>query len=502
MKFNQISKFFLLGGLIAVSIAACTDLKVKEADSVVITTTGGMLDADAGAILASSYNDLGTYTDQANIYALYEQVTDEMIPPTRGVDWGDNGVWRTLHAHTWDATHSWVLNSWNDLNSRVFTCTQGLAATKPAPTPLQTAELKFLRAFNMYHVMDLFGKVPFRNVGEDASVNPRVNTRSEAFDFIEKDILDALPLLPAGGPATDNSKATKAAANTLLARLYLNKAVYKSTDPGSGTFTFDAADMQKVIDACDQVTTAGFDLDADYFNNFTANGASEKIFTSPSGSPQNRYFMTLHYSQNPSGWNGFTTLADFYGKFADGDQRKGQAAKKDGSDFSGIGKGFLVGAQFKDNGEVLIDSRSQKPLSFTSDVPLSGAATEKGIRAIKYHPADKGKYILFRYGDVVTMKAEAQMRKNDVGALATINALRAKRGATALGALTANDMLDERGREMYWEGVRRIDLIRFGKFADTWSEKSVTEKFRALYPIPQRALDSNPNLEQNEGYPK
>ncbi len=61
-------------------------------------------------------------------------------------------------------------------------------------------------------------------------------------------------------------------------------------------------------------------------------------------------------------------------------------------------------------------------------------------------------------------------------------------------------MLDERGRELYWEGIRRTDQVRFGTCDDTWDEKTVTESFRVLFPIPQQALDSNPNLKQNEGY--
>lgn len=499
MKFNTFFNKSLLVFLAIAAFSACTDLEVEELDSLVSEDTGGAPKpaGTAADLLVASYKNLGTFTDQANIYALYEQTTDEMLPPTRGVDWGDNGVWRTLHAHTWDATHSWVLNSWNQLNERAFKCNEILAAS---PTPAQAAEAKFLRAFYTYHVMDLFGQVPFREFGEGVNVNPKVLSRSEAFDFIVKDLTDALPALPVGAPAAENSTATQAAAYTLLARLYLNKAVYKSANP-AGPYTFDKADMDKVIEYCDKVTAAGFDLEDDYFANFSTSAAKEVIFTSPEGTPQNRWFMTLHYNQDPSGWNGFTTLAEFYDKFADGDQRKGRPAKKDGTKFSGIGHGFLIGQQYNADGSILKDTRSQQPLSFTRDVPLAGAATEKGIRAIKYHPATAGKYILFRYGDVVTMKAEAQLRAgNNAGALATVNALRAKRNATPLTAIDEKSMLDERGREMYWEGVRRIDQVRFGTFDDTWSEKSVTESFRVLFCIPQQALDSNPNLKQNEGY--
>jgi len=497
---NRVSKF-LIGTLsLSIVVSACTDLQTKEVDSIVQSSDGGAGTIDPTDGLVSAYKDLGAFTDQANIYSLFEHTTDEMIPPTRGVDWSDNGVWRSLYTHTWDPTHSYILGAWNQLNQRAFKCNQILGSS---PTPEQAAQAKFLRAFHMWHVMDLFGQVPYREYNEGVSVNPKVLTRSEAFDFIVKDLEEAIPNLDNTGPKATNSKATQAAAYALLARLYLNKAIYKSATP-EGPYDFQAADMNKVIEYCDLVTDAGYALESEYFKNFSKTAASEVIFTTAEGTPQNRWFMTLHYNQNPSGWNGFTTLADFYNKFEDGDERKGIAASPDGSNFSAIGKGFLIGNQFKDDGSPLIDTRTQRQLSFTTDVPLSGAATDKGIRVIKYHPADNGQYILLRYADVYLMKAEAVMRggtdPDGNSALQLVNTLRAARGASALGALTDADMLDERGRELYWEGIRRVDMVRFGTFNTTWSEKSNTENFRVLFPIPQQALDSNPNLQPNPGY--
>jgi len=179
-------------------IPACTDLKVNEVDSIVEENTGGgFVAGNPTDLLASAYNDLGSYTDQANIYALLEQPSDEMIPPTRGVDWGDNGVWRLLHTQSWDATHSQVLGVWNQLNSFAYKCNEILASN---PSPQQAAEAKFLRALNMYYVMDFYGQVPFREVTEGVDVDPRVLSRSEAFDFIVKDLTDALSGLPDDGP--------------------------------------------------------------------------------------------------------------------------------------------------------------------------------------------------------------------------------------------------------------------------------------------------------------
>nr|WP_256437259.1 RagB/SusD family nutrient uptake outer membrane protein [Flavobacterium sp. CS20] len=110
-------------------------------------------------------------------------------------------------------------------------------------------------------------------------------------------------------------------------------------------------------------------------------------------------------------------------------------------------------------------------------------------------------YALIRYAEVLLTKAEALFRLGQEGeALQIINDIRTSRGASTLSALTEDDIIDERGRELWWEGHRRTDLIRFGKFLDSWNEKSASEPFRVLFPIPERTVANNPNLTQNPGY--
>lgn len=505
MSYHKFLKGFVLLMGMGVIYMSCTDLEVDELESVVTETETGEFTGDAGSLLESAYNQLGAYAEQTDMYALQVHTSDEMIPPTRGTDWGDNGVWRLLHSHNWDPAHQYVLGAWNVLNSRVFQSNLVLAADAPAPSAQQAAEAKFLRAYNMWYVMDLFGQAPFREVNEGADVDPRVLTRQEAVDFILNDLEEALPDLPSLPPSATNSQASKASAATMLARVYLNRGVYSAevNEQGALNPTFDPADMARVIEYADLVEAEGYSLEENFYNNFTVNAQNEIIFVNPEGAgdPQNRYFMTLHYDQNPSGWNGFTTLADFYAKFEDNDIRKGIEATPDGTDFSGLGRGFLEGVQLDDNGEVITNSRNNRPLAFEADVPLIGADTDDGIRAIKYHPADKGRYIQLRYADVYLMKVEALFRSGNTGeALTLVNELRANRGASPLASLDEATLLDERGRELYWEGIRRVDQIRFGTFDDIWHEKTNTEPFRVLYPIPQQALDSNPNLVQNPGY--
>jgi hypothetical protein len=248
----------VFAGLSLASVTSCTDLEVKEIDSIKRVSTGsGYTPGNPTQLLESAYKSLSTFNGQDNIYALGEHTTAEMIPPTRGVDWGDNGVWRTLDQHTWDATHSWNQNAWNGLHSNVFKCNEILAAS---PSPLQAAEAKFIRALFMYHAMDFWGQVPFRLVTEGVNDNPKVYTRSEAFDFIVKDLTEALPALPSFGPAGATGKASKAAANFLLAKLHLNKAVYKGAP--ALTYTFDNADMAKVVSYVDAIAADGFTFDS------------------------------------------------------------------------------------------------------------------------------------------------------------------------------------------------------------------------------------------------
>ncbi|GAA5224768.1 RagB/SusD family nutrient uptake outer membrane protein [Membranihabitans marinus] len=483
-------------------IYSCTDLNVSEEDSIVLEELGGgSVTGDPTALLSSVYGRLyHIFQEHTRVFCLQEHTSDELIAPTRGTDWGDNGIWRVLHAHSWDATHQYNRETWNEINSQVYNCNQILAFN---PSAQEKSETLFLRSWLRYHVIDLWGQLPNREITDGVDVNPIVYNRSDAFDLIEADLLEAIPNLPNGIPGSMRPKATKAAAYALLAKLYLNKAVYKASNP-EGPYTFEASDMNKVVEYCDLIRDMGYSLSDNYFDVFSALNNEEIILTTQqNGTPSNRWNMTLHYGQNPSGWNGFTTLSDFYNSFDAADQRIGSPALKDGSEFSGVGRGFQVGPQFKEDGSVLIDNRTQIQLNFTPEVPLLGATTANGIRVIKYHPSDAGEYILLRYGDVHLMKVEAIHRgasNGDASALDLINELRTLRGEDELSTLSDEEILAERGRELYWENWRRSDQIRFGTFSNQWQEKTNEDKYRVLFPIPQQALDSNPNFVQNAGY--
>lgn len=498
---------------IAMFAIGCTDLAVEETDSLVVETDEGFLGLDPADALNASYGDLRSFgTTQADVYALAEVTSDELLVPTRGVDWGDNGTWRALHLQNWTPTHNFILNAWNQLNGNVFRTNQALHE-KTNPNAQQAAEAKFLRAFNMYWILDFWGQAPFREADEGVEVTPRVFNAQQTFDFIIKDLTEALPVLPALGPGAANAlQANKANANFLLAKMYLNKHIFL------GTGTAAEADMQKVVEHVDAITALGFDIKDEYFDIFNRNERDNnpELILWTTAAPAWRIWHGLHYNQKSptnmgGGWNGFSTTSEFYSLF-EGDpgvngnlEENNQEERRGFVRKDGIGYGFLIGQQYGLDGEALQD-RSSTPLVYTPDFPngLTGNNEKNGIRIIKYHPdvtTWEGYYILMRYSDAHLMKAEALARMGDMpAALALVNELRALREATPLATLELNDILDERGRELYIEGWRRNDQIRFGTFTEAHELKPATEEFRRLFPIPATALTTNPDLVQNEGY--
>jgi hypothetical protein len=187
----------------------------------------------------------------------------------------------------------------------------------------------------------------------------------------------------------------------------------------------------------------------------------------------------------------------------------------------------MIGQQYDQNGAALQDRKSH-PLAFdptiAPDMKETGTNLEvTGIRVEKYPPdlsAGAGTYegpsgndvVIFRYSDVALMVAEAKLRasaSDAAGALTIVNNLRAARNAAALPSLSLvnasniydpNTLLCERGREMYWESVRRTDLIRFGVYGVTWQYKPSDSPTYLVFPVPNQSLAANPNLKQNPGY--
>ncbi len=521
MKKTIINKYLpLLLGTALFGGVSCTklDVKLKAPLSISPSSGGG---APAPSSLSKVYEQLNQLIGQGNFFAMQEHTTDELMGPTRGTDWDDFGTWRKLHLHTWDGSHNQINDTWNGLNGALFQTTL-LAETASGQTQ---AEAKFLRAYFSYIVCDLFGQVQHRPATAAIADLPSVYTRSAAIDFIISELESVIPTLPAFTVANRN-KASKEAAQFLLAKAYLNKAVFKQTEASpAGPFTFAPADMNKVISLTNTIAAnPALSIDDNYWDNFKwDNGAqsSENIFVRRNSDGINVVWascMGNHYTMTPDGWNGFTTLADFYNSFETGDIRKSYDLPGFTS-LSGRPAGFLIGQQKgptnKTIGNPIVDlkDRSGNPLIFTPNVSLFFSTESKGIRTNKFplNPAEMNgggwgsanEFPFFRFADVRLMKAEAILRGGTDAEtpLMIVNSIRSKRTVGAMASVTLTSLLAERGRELYLEAWRRNDLIRFGKFNDPVGERpSASAPTKVVFPIPNIALSSNPNLKQNAGY--
>jgi hypothetical protein len=416
----------------------------------------------------------------------------------------------------------------------------------------------------LYHLLDFFGQYPFRNPGDNLLNAPQVYSGDSAVQFIISELTAVLPDLPAGGQA-NMGIANADACRMLLMKCYLNRGTFLNRSAP----TFDDADMQQVITLGNAVINSGtYKYLNEYFDNFSiGNDTSKEVIwaypnhtgvSAGNSGINGRWFSTLHYNQytpdNPNaGWNGFSTVADFYNSFGVStplhastaspwsdtliDKRLGRRFYKGVTDASGQRPGLMIGQQYNEDTAkthavlgVPLKDRKGNPLSFDPNIAANmievGANLEvTGIRVEKYPPdlstgqasynGPSGNWlVLFRYSDVVLMVAEAETRLAKSAtltpeALTLVNDLRKARGAATVTSMplvntgNVNDsktLLAERGRELYWESMRRTDLIRFGMFLKPWAYKTSDDEKNLVFPVPNQALAANPNLTQNPGY--
>lgn len=505
-------KLHVLLSLLVLSLFVVTCTNLDETPYSAVTPDNFyQTEAELVSAVMPVYASLRDYGWEGYMF-LQEHSSDEIFVPQRGGDWGDGGIWREVHEHKWTPTHGFVGDAW----VRAF---RGIAransllenmAKSPSQSPLKpvfTAEVRVLRAFYYWWLCDLYGGVPVVTAATvDPKNPPKQNTRQEVYDFIVKEITEALPSLEVSHSASNFGRVTKGAANALLATVYLNAQVYTGT-----------AKWTECIAACDAVINSGqYDLLSTYADVFRlANegpGNKENIWVvghKPlDGVGFFRFMATLHYNQLPQNpWNGFSVLADFYNKYDTTDAR---------FDHMLVGPQFVLGGP--NAGQPALD-RNGNRLDFTVGSPLVGATESNGVRILKWSldPAQNGgnagnDLAIFRYSHVLLMKAEALNELNGPNAqsIALINQVRARcfepDKPIALANFATKEALrlrifDERGFEFLWENFRRQDLIRVGKFLEPWTLKAASDgPHRVLFPIPQGQLDANPNLKQNPGY--
>ena len=536
-------------------LSACTDLEEEVLDSAL---GEGLLSEPQAAqgILAPVYANLdGLFNNQEQYFLLQEVTTDEAIVPFRGgTDWFNGGRLIEMHQHTWTPDHNNIRGVWASLVQGVaksVIAETTLANLESSSSELYIAEARGMGAFYNSLLLDLYGVAFDKGPQDEPGTLSTVLRGQEAIDFIVSELDDIESVLEDHG-TLGSSRFTKAAAWGIKAKLLLNKAVY--TDRYSPSFDFAQSDMQAVIALCDQIMGSGFyDLErSDYFAIFNVDNHNhpEHILSLDQrleANGTNRFgWFTLSRNTHGSvqfpasvGTDGASTTSDFYHTWDDNqsDPRFFQDNLPESgtimdNEFS-LDRGFLQGQQYgivlnesgatfkRDaSGNLLIEmlintAKTGEPVNYSIDVDFeNNTGHSDGVRVHKYEfdpMSQDGKaqsrvdIPLIRLGDILLIRAEAKLRSNDTpGALADVNELRSARGASLLTSIDLDQLYNERGFELYWEMHRRTDMIRFGKFGDTWTSKTSDDVNRRLFPIPQSAIDAASGtpgyLEQNEGY--
>lgn len=436
--------------------------------------------------------------DEGWWYLAQEMTSDEMCGPTRDADWDDGGKWRVMHQHNWSNDVEGVNNMWGRLYEGITTTNQILdrlkALTQSEDIRTKIAEVEVMRSFYYYLLMDNFGDVPYLTTTIDVPEKPFKVRKEVVFDSLVNTVERNLLMLQ---NVDKKYLATRPMAFALLAKLYLNAEVYTGNPHWEEAGAF-----------CDSIISGGlYSLDTDPSGPFNTNNENnqEIIFSIPYDEDDFQGFRihmrTLHYQSNLTydmnvgPWNGFAALESHYNSYEDGDLRKDNW--------------FLVGQQYDSDGNPIIDAVAEEPLVFTPEIPairMTSANTPaeirmSGARIVKYEVAMGAKenlsndFVVFRLTDIWLMKAETEIRLTGTGAGDDwINDIRDRAGVELWSGVDLDDLLDERGREMFAEGHRRQDLIRFGEFTDAWWEKPASDPSRRTFPIPKWATDANENL--------
>lgn len=494
--------------------------------------------------VATLYNYIGGSSDSQGLQGTYRGVydfntftTDEAIIPTRGGDWFDGGFWQDLYLHKWRTYDEALYATWLYLYKAVGQCNfslEKLDAYGPSllsdhELQASKAEVRALRAMFYYYLMDMFGRVPL-SLSSDLKALTQPE-RSVTYRFIVGELQACAPLLTARMSQHEGyyyGKFNQGAAYFLLAKLALNAEVYADDDWTDGRrpdgkdifFEVDGQRLnawQTALAYCRKVEALGYRLEPDYTANFSITNevSAENIFTIPMDKTlYTNVFKNLFRSRHYSHGSAVGTLSE-----------NGSCATVSAVQTYGYGTPD-EDARFRLNcfaDEVYVDGASvalqsgeplvYQPLEVRLD--LTGSPYEKtaGARMNKYE-IDRTAYsdgqlqsndiVLFRYADVVLMAAEAKVRNGEDGT-AELHQIRSRVGMPDRPATLAN-LLDERLMELMWEGWRRQDLVRFGRFHQAYDLRPQLDDeasaYTTVFPIPARVLSLNKQLRQNPGYEK
>jgi hypothetical protein len=455
--------------------------------------------------------DEGTTSFMRTYWSIQEITTDECISA-----WGDPGLIE-LHGHNWSERNDYIKLLYQRVFINIAYCNEYIREVPPRigglPEAMQgevsryVAEARFLRAYFYYVALDLWGNVPFTTEADaPGAFLPRQISRAELFTYVESELEDIIPSL-AEPKTNEYARADQAAAWTLLAKLYLNAQVF-----------IGAPKYTECLEYCNKIIASGkYGLHDNYRELFLADNhqyRDEIIFPIAEDGNYGRNYggvtFIIHAAVGGSmnaandfgipsgGWSGSRFTNTFVNKFTD---LSGDTDSR---------------AMFHTAGQTL---EINTPTLFTEGY-LSTKwrnITSGGARGQNETFVDTD-FTLFRLADVYLMYAEAVVRGGSGGNLNTavdlVNDIRSRAYGDETGNIASDDLtlpflLDERGRELYWEAQRRTDLIRFGRFAGEsylWDWKGNVKAGASslnrvvMMPIPSTDMAVNTNLKQNSGY--
>ena len=462
--------------------------------------------------------DEGTGSYQRLIVMAQDATTDDLK-----LAWpGDaSGSLDTFIVNQWDSSNNFVTAAYYRFYVNIAFCNDFLRqsaglASDPEMVKMR-AEARFLRALMYYNIVDMFGKGPFITENDPTGkYSPPQKDRTFLFEYVESELKDIEGSIAAPKTSVTTSRADQGVVWTLLSRLYLNAKVYTGTDRYADAATY----AKKVIDAYGEsdATVGGLGTKGKWKelfmtdNRTNTNVSKELIFcinfdgsrTQSYGGAAFLINASLGGSMTPtnwggSGWYGSRLTPEFVNLF-----------EKTATNGSG------EPTAWKDDraqGVIWTDGQTFNMTNwktFTNGYAYPKFYNKSSTGVVGSDPTFPDLDLpIMRLAEVYLTYAEAVLSTNPTAALKYVNYVRARANATPLTSVTAQDILDERGRELAWEGFRRTDLIRFGKYTGgtyNWQWKggvqggtSIDEKYK-VFPIPQRDLNLNPNLTKTDGY--
>ncbi|RCW30411.1 RagB/SusD family nutrient uptake outer membrane protein [Marinilabilia salmonicolor] len=539
MKRKYIIKSLVFMMALFFTMPSCTKLE-NENFSEFIAEDFTPTESDLPRITRAAYGDWRKVLLLWDGYWRVQEVSaDQVVIPARPNGWVDGGVHKRIFMHTWLPSDPIVNETWyrsyagiNNCNRVMFQLESLLDEEEAAPA---IAELRALRASYYYVLCDVYGNVPIvTDFDVPDGYLPEQNTRKEVYDFVVKELEESIPYLTEENNSETYGRFNEWAARTLLAKVYLNAEVW------SGTPQWD-----KCIAQCDSVILSNkYSLEPDQKNVFvTENQNSNEIIYGISIDENyttdwnafDIHMQTLQpsnqatFDMTHTPWGGMCAVPQFIETFDSEDKR--------------LINNFIYGQQYSSSGDMLyctMGDLAGEPLAYINEIPSIDASQEiHGFRFGKFEIAMGASNILnndfplFRYADILMMKAECLLRtgySDEAAQIVTQIRERAFPVTSGKAAVTGDELLqgsvydygvrdnnsttfegggdipygrflDELGWEFNQEGRRRQDLIRFGVFAEkSWFSHSPEGDYRELFPIPLNVMDTNSKLQQNPGY--